>query len=96
MKEKKTTQTHPLCEKKMSPIRESVKAATAVTIFTFWILSKFVNLRENIEPSRFAIKEKLVKSSKRRVSVCVCVSMNKLCMCLCVGVVAMLRMRSCV
>ena len=55
---KKNKRRHPPCVKKsMSPIRESVKAATAVKIFPFWILSTFVNLRENIEPSKFAIKK---------------------------------------
>ena len=48
----------PLYEKSISPTCENVKAATSVKIFTFWIFSKFVNLRENIEPSKFAIKKK--------------------------------------
>ena len=51
--------TDPLCDNTMSPSRESVKEATSVKIFTLWILSTVVNLQEDIEPSKFAIKEKL-------------------------------------
>ena len=54
---KQKTQT-PCVKNTMSPTRESVKAATSVKIFTLWILSTFVNLQEDIEPSKFAIKEK--------------------------------------
>ena len=78
MKERKTNADTPPCVKKsMSPIRESVKAATAVKIFTFWILSKFVNLRENTEPSKFAIQKK----SSRQNGVCVWVWTSCACVC---------------
>ena len=63
---KKKHRANPLCEKTMSPTRESVKATTSVKIFTLWILSTFVNLQEDIEPSKFAIKEKTIEEVRKR------------------------------